>query len=305
MKSKFTAVIPTLNRPQDLIRAIESICSQTCHPDELIIVDQSLGSESRDLVGPLMLKFSFINLIYIHDSSILGLVDAKRVAVSVSRGEIVCFLEDDVVLEDDFIEQIKRGFTSRPEMLGCCGVITNPPSHSLGYKFLFNIFHRGIFKDIRVNIYGVYSGRSNDLIASNMLSGGLSAWRREVFSVIKFDVVNEFHMYEDIEFSTRAGYHFGSRFFINPNACLKHNPSPINRAVLGAKHKRKLIECILYYKKRRYFNWAISALLWLLIGFLIEALLQSFRATNIEPVKGYFSGIKEGVLRKCINSNHD
>ena len=36
-----TAVIPTRNRPDDLERAVLSICAQSRLPDALIIVDQS------------------------------------------------------------------------------------------------------------------------------------------------------------------------------------------------------------------------------------------------------------------------
>ena len=45
MKENISIIIPTRNRKQDIIECIDSICSQTLLPDELIIVDSSDTSE--------------------------------------------------------------------------------------------------------------------------------------------------------------------------------------------------------------------------------------------------------------------
>lgn len=293
-----TAVIPTRNRPNDLSKAVVSILAQTRLPNELIIVDQSPGDESRSIVDALISGDQRIPLVYIHDQRIAGLVDAKRVAAERAEGDLVCFLEDDVILEPDYIEQIEQGFADRPDMVGCCGIITNPPRQSAAYEILFRIFHRGIFMDSRVGLYGHFSGRGNKLIASEMLSGGLSAWRREVFEVVPFDVANGFHMFEDIDFSTRVARHFGPRLYINPNACLEHHCSPVNREVQGPRQRRKLTECIVYYKKRRNWPGATLALPWLLLGLLLESGFQSLSVRSLDPLQGYFNGLRDGFTKR-------
>ena len=298
--SKISVVIPTLNRPIDLITAIESICLQTLMPNELVIVDQSPLNDSKELVVRLMLKFPSIHLLYIHDTCITGLVHAKQVAVDNVTGDLVFFLEDDIFLEHDYIEQMQIGFIKNPNMIGCCGIITNPPYRGFFYKFLFQIFHRGIFKDIRVNIYGKFNGRNNKLIESNMLSGGVSVWKKEVFNSCKFDMINGFHMFEDIDFSTSVANVFGSRLFINPNARLEHYISPINRLKLGAKQRQKLTECLMFYKKRVDWPWAKTSLIWLLLGMMLDACVSSLCSFSVQPIKGYFSGINQGLQKKVM-----
>ena len=297
-----TAVIPTRNRPSDLAKAVASVLAQTQLPDEFLIVDQSPGDESRLIVESLWPGESRIKLMYIHDTSISGLVEAKQVAASRASGNIVCFLEDDIVLEADYIEQIELGFVRLPEMLGCCGLITNPPHQPPGYAAIFHIFHRGIFRDIRVGLYGHFNRRVSKLIASDKLSGGLSAWRREVFMAVPFDVANGFHMFEDIDFSTRVARHFGPRLYINPNARLEHHCSPTNREVLGPRQRRKLTECIVYYKKRRNWPWATFSLSWLLLGMFIESVFQSYSSRSFGPIRGYFCGLRDGFVKKIIYS---
>ncbi len=296
-----TAVIPTRNRPQDLGKAVASVIAQTRMPDEFIIVDQSLGEESRQLVESMMFGNSSIRLIYIHDQQVTGLVDAKRVASEQATGNIVCFLEDDVVLEAEYLEQIELGFLQHPDMMGSCGVVTNMPRQPKGYHFLFHLFHRGIFKDKRVGLYERFEGGGHALIPSVMLSGGLSAWRREVFSVVLFDVANGFHMLEDIDFSTRVARHYGPHLYINPNARLAHYSSPVNREVLGPRQRRKMNEFIMYYKKRRDWPGANFALSWLMVGLFIEAIFQALKSRSVEVLGGYFTGVREGVSRKVSN----
>jgi len=290
----FTAVIPTLNRPIDLGHAVVSILSQTVLPDELLIVDQSVDDQSLRQVMSLMQGYDSIKLNYIHDATISGLVDAKRVATNCAIGDIVCFLEDDIVLENDFIEQILKGFTDKTDMIGCCGIVTNNQPRASFYSSVFNIFHRGIYLDKRVAIYGETTGRGHNLVKSNKISGGLSAWRKEIFLEIEFDPENGYFMLEDIDFSTRVENHFGQHLYINPNARLEHNCSPVNREAMGRRHRRKIFEYIMFYKNRR--DWAYSnvSLMWLLMGIFLESLFKAVLVYSMWPIKEYFCGLYEG-----------
>lgn len=296
-----SVLLPTKNRPYDLVNALNSILMQTRLPAELVIVDQSVDESSVLAVQNIMSQFNSVKLTYIHDAKILGLVDAKRVAVNNASGDLICFLEDDIVLEADYIRQIELGFIKQPTMMGCSGVITNPPKVGILYKFFFKIFHRGIFEDNRINVHGKYSGDNNNLKQSNMISGGVSAWRREVFDNVEFDVANEFHMFEDIDFSTRVAQHYGKQLFINPNARLAHYCSPINRDLLGTRERRKIRECFTYYKKRKDWQNAPISFYWLLLGMLLEVIFQSFSCLSFKPIQGYILGLRDGYTKKIIS----
>lgn len=298
-----TAVVPTRDRPLNLIDAVRSICTQTRLPDELIIVDQSASDESFQIVSKLTSEIIAIKLIYIHDPAIKGLVDAKRIAVEHASGEIIYFLEDDVILEPDYFEQIELAFYKKTKMLGCSGIITNPAARGRIYKLLFRIFHRGIFKDKRSDIYGNFSGREHSLIPSDKLSGGVSAWRREVFEDVPFDVLNGFHLFEDIDFSTRVHKRFGNVMYINPNARLEHLSSPINRDVEGVRQKRKITEYILYYKKRRGSEFVSFPFLLLLFGMFLDALTRSIINRSADPLLGFFLGLYQGFKKKVFLFN--
>ena len=295
-----TAVIPTRNRPVDLENAVLSVCGQTRPPDELAIIDQSPGEESRSrILALLATRAGAMKIDYVHDPSIAGLVAAKKAAVARASGDVVCFLEDDVVLEPEYIASLERGFAEKPDMVGSCGVVTNLPPLAPHYFALFHFFHRGIFRDPRVGVHGVVTGSGHALIPSDYLSGGLSAYRREVFERVPFDVANQFFALEDVDFSTRVARLYGERLYINPNARLEHRMSPVNRAVLGPRQERKVREFVVFYKKRRaHAKRAHLALL--AAGLLLEALFQSVRERSIAPLAGYFRGLWRGARWKVL-----
>ncbi len=300
---KISAAIPTKNRPDELQVAAASILTQRRRPDELIIIDQSAGNSGRRQLETLMsARGQGIALQYVHDQSIQGLVHAKQVAARIATGDVVCYLEDDEVLEPGYFEEIELGFREHPEMLGCCGLVTNLPPLPAGYVPLFHLFHRGMFRDPRVGVHGYVKGENLPLIESDYLSGGLSCWRRAVLEKIPFDVDNDFHMLEDVDYSSRAAREYGHRFRINPNARLEHRMSPVNREVLGPRERRKLREFLLFYKKRAAQPWAPLQLAWLLVGLLLEALWQSLRAASFAPLVAYFAGIADG-LRTELRGN--
>lgn len=301
MSIKITAVIPTKNRPIDLMNAVLSVFEQKRIPDEFLIIDQSPGDDSKTGVNALALKFPNINLLYLHDTSITGLVHAKKVATEKASGDIVCFLEDDVVLEPEYLQQIEKGFLDQPNMIGCSGIITNPFPQPAVYNFIFHFFHRGIFRDKRLAVYGFYNGIGHDLISSDKISGGLSAWKKEVFKEIPFDPSNNYFMLEDIDFSTRVVSKFGAKLFINPNARLEHHWSPVNRDLMAVRQQKKMVESITFYKQRRTWPCAHLAMVWLLVGLFFEAIFKSFLTKSIEPFTHYLKGIKIG-LDKSVTS---
>jgi GT2 family glycosyltransferase len=300
-KNKITAVIPTRNRPYDLVTAVKSVYDQTRPPDELIIIDQSDNEDSKLNINLFVKDHENIKLIYIYDPKISGLVEAKNESLIYANGDLICFLEDDVVLETEYFSELEIGFDKKPEMLGCCGVVTNPPQNNFLHKLLFKLFHWGIYKDPRVFLNGLSFKIHNQFLKSDKLSGGISAWRREVFDAVSFDLLNGFHLFEDIDFSTRVAKYFGPRLFINRNVRLAHYCSPLNRDFLGSRQRRKLTECFIYYKKRKEWPWARISHFILLIGMLLDAGYESIRSKSIQSLKGYFLGLYDGFCKKIIN----
>src|SRR5580704_14549402 len=105
-----TVIIPTKNRPTDLQQVTRSLFEQTVGPQSLIIVDQSYDEESRHRVEIELAKAAARGMAwklnYIHDKEVSGGAMARNRAMNVADGNIWLFLDDDVVLEPEFIERL-------------------------------------------------------------------------------------------------------------------------------------------------------------------------------------------------------
>ena len=102
---KYSVVIPTLSRPEDLIKAVRSLTQQEPLPSQLIIVDQSPATTAKTEVVEICANYPSINLFYLHEQSIKSLPVAKQYSLSWVTGDIVCFFDDDVELEPLRLEE--------------------------------------------------------------------------------------------------------------------------------------------------------------------------------------------------------
>ncbi len=295
MSFTLTAVIPTKNRRSDLLIAVESILSQSHLPGELIIVDQSDSDVSKHDIEQLCKNSKYARLVYIYDPKVRGLVHAKKVACEIAKSEIVCFLEDDIKLENDYFYQIQQGFAENKNMMGCSGIITNPLYRSQFHQWIFHLFHRGLFRDVRFDVYGIPKGLVTKCILSNKISGGLSAWKRDVFKSVQFNEESGLFMLEDIEFSMRVDDHFKNSLYINPQARLEHFWSPVNRDKELVRRHKKITENFIFFKSRNKNVIDYIAFGWLLTGFSIETLFSVLIERSFKPLTYFIFGLKNGL----------
>ena len=291
MNKKLSLVIPTKNRANDLMTLVDSIMNQSLMPDELIIIDQSDTPKSKELVQNKLRDVSNPKLIYILDPNIKGLVDAKRYGTSISSHELVCFLDDDLILDDHFLKQIVKPFQFDTKILGSSGVFINFPMRSKLYSVMYSLFHKGIFSDPRPQVFRKYEGYTNPLLSTNVLWGGITIWNVDVLKKVPFDNKNFLFMMEDFDYSAKVRKSLGNNFFINPNARAIHNHSDVNRASETDQEARKISEYIAYYKKRKTNFIDLIHLIWLMIGLFLHVLFMSLKVRNIKLIKAFFKGI--------------
>ncbi|WP_458188195.1 glycosyltransferase family 2 protein [Haladaptatus sp. NG-WS-4] len=96
-KPLVSAIVPTLDRPRLVERAVESIDAQTYSNIEIVVVDDS---SYEDVLPP---SFENIgrNLTYIGGDSPEGLPKARNRGIDTASGDIFAFLDDDDVWEPD------------------------------------------------------------------------------------------------------------------------------------------------------------------------------------------------------------
>jgi GT2 family glycosyltransferase len=235
-------------RPQPLLQLLQSVQGQTLCPDEILIIDGSINKEIEFILE----ENQFKNLKYfLVDQEYRGLTRQRNFGIERvgKEMEVVCFLDDDTVLEKDYFEQLLKTYEIYPEALGVGGYITNESQcEFIGYdyqpkiqEFYFDGWKRkdgsrfilrkrlGLDSNCLPGYSSLYShGRSVGFLPPTgktyeveMLMGGVSSFRKKVFNSLKFSTYFEgYGLYEDADFTLRVSKI--GELYLNTAAKLNH-----------------------------------------------------------------------------------
>ncbi len=229
---KFSLIICTYMRPKPLLQLLQSVQGQTMYPDEILIIDGSTNEETETVLN----ENHFDNLNYFKVSAEhRGLTKQRNYGIERvgTEIEIVCFLDDDTVLEKDYFEQLLQTYAIYPEALGVGGFIINETKcEFVGNhyqpkidEYFFDGWKRkdgsrfilrkklGLDSDCPPGYSPLYShGRSVGFLPPSgkiypveMLMGGVSSFNKKVFEGLQFSTYFDgYGLYEDADFTLRV-----------------------------------------------------------------------------------------------------
>jgi GT2 family glycosyltransferase len=245
----FTLVVCTYMRPKPLLNLLNSVKTQTLLPNEIIIVDGSTNLETKEMLE----HNHFQNLNYfLVDKHNRGLTKQRNFGISKtsSHSEIICFLDDDTVLETNYFKEIIKTYNLYPEALGVGGFITNEATWQKTKEnyiprineFFYDGWKRkdgsrfilrkklGLDSDLKPGFLPEFSnGRSvgflppsGEIYQVQQLKGGVSSFKKSVFETFEFSAFFEgYGLYEDADFTLRVSK--TGNLYLNTNARLEHN----------------------------------------------------------------------------------
>lgn len=118
---KISVIICTFNRSESLRRALNSLRKVLIPKDlscEFIVVDNNSHDDTR-LVFDETNRHGDINLRYVFEAR-KGLSHARNRGISEARGEIIAFTDDDVIVHEDWIQNIDKAFNEHHDVV-CIG----------------------------------------------------------------------------------------------------------------------------------------------------------------------------------------
>src|SRR5262245_19640629 len=108
---KVSVVIPTYNRAVDLQATIRSIAGLTTkHPWELIVVDNNSSDNTREIVRDAQTWYP-VPLLSIFEPE-QGRCAALNAGICASSGDIIVTTDDDVRVEDDWLDRAVAGLSA-------------------------------------------------------------------------------------------------------------------------------------------------------------------------------------------------
>ena len=121
---KFTLIVCTYQRPQAIVTLLNSVNDQWVYPDQIVIVDGSKDTNTQKVFT----SHAYKNLEYVLvDKENRGLTKQRNYGIDKVEptSEIVCFLDDDIVLTPPYFKLLLDTYKSYPEALGVGGYIIN------------------------------------------------------------------------------------------------------------------------------------------------------------------------------------
>lgn len=252
---KFSLIICTYMRPKPLLQLLQSVQEQTLYPDEILIIDGSINTETEILLK----EKNFENLEYFLVAlEQRGLTKQRNYGIErvASEIEIVCFLDDDTILEKDFFEQLLKTYEMYPEALGVGGYIKNEAQcefvgddyQAKTDEYYFDGWKRkdgsrfilrkklGLDSDCPPGFSPAFSHSrsvgflppSGKIYEVEQFMGGVSSFRKTVFRILQFSTYFEgYGLYEDADFTLRVSKI--GKLYVNTAAQLSHFHNPSGR----------------------------------------------------------------------------
>lgn len=192
-------IIPVYNAEKTVGDCLKSVYTSTYTDFEVVVVDDNSTDDSLNIVNQFPCK-----IIRMAENS--GPASARNRGAEASRGEILFFLDSDIIIERNTLEQIVKSFRSKHNITALfCSYQKNTISSNFysQYKnFVHHYTHQNSFEDAAT------------------FCGGFGAIKREPF--FKFAGFDEnYRSLEDMEFGYRL-YKAGCKIYLNKEIQVTH-----------------------------------------------------------------------------------
>lgn len=232
---KVSILLPTYNRATLLPNCTASVISQTYKNWELIIADDGSSDNTPDEVKKL--QGLDPRIIYHRNKSNLGLPQNRNISLSLASGDLIWFIEDDMILNHDCLEKLVETWNDilkKGNYLGalCPALVSKERDHDTRRGVLD--FARSLKKlDLTKNpcivdqktglIYRNFSPEFTNVVEIEDCHA-CSIYRKEVFDQITYDskayIGNYIGEESDFHFRLRK---MGYKIFFQPQARIYHN----------------------------------------------------------------------------------
>lgn len=230
MISNSAVIICTIARPDGVEEAVVSVLNQSTAPALVVIVDGSDSQPiSRSLNSLRQLSTHLTRIIHVECQRGLPLQRNRGIGAALSENpelDYVHFIDDDVVLERSYIENIENIFQSYSDAIVVGGHDENriPKRHSLlGRLGLFDSVHEG---RILRSAFNIICESSNQTTQVQWLSGLSQSFRVSLLGGLRFSESIRFYG-EEVDMHIRCA-EFGKLYW-TPLAKLQHRSSEIGR----------------------------------------------------------------------------
>lgn len=311
---KYSLVIPTYKRPDDLRNTLVSVFNQSRKPDELIIIDDDVLPNEilesfRQKSNSDGIQFHYHKKD--HDVEPRGLSESKNLALKIASWDVVIIVDDDIVFPPQALDSLMTvwdKYGSDDKLIGVGGTVINSRKKTWYEKTFNKIFGLTSRLPFDVNDVGfqVWNDEINKFTKGYYLYGCISSFRRQTARQIGFrELASGRTALEDVDFCLRAK-RLGYYFLIEPKAAIYHYQAKGGRDSefeTGFKEgrNRKLI----FQESCQQDTMTKIRFIWANLGWILRQILVGHFPRAHGMIRGLFSSISNNVTKSSNNSSQD
>lgn len=322
----FSVGISTFNRNDDLARCLDALTRQTCADFEVVIVN---GGEPEGVERTVeRFKGLRIKVVAQHRP---GLVEARNLTWKASTADVVCLIDDDLVVSPEWLDQVRGAFLSDPRIAGVSGPTIIPEERrkmrdfalylenfstggniflrAAGKLYLAIVLENKLHEVGRILKSGCFTPGSNyeecltldGLIDVDYLEACHMCFRRSVLEELGgFDYIYEgTSEWNEPDFSFRVRAH-GHRLVFNPKAVTWHYISQGGVFKARTNSFERSVNFLVFYRRwiradsiEKFFRFGFNLLCINLYWFY--KFLQSGNADWLKGFLGTLAGFRQRI----------
>lgn len=297
------------------MKLLDSVYKQTLVPDEILVIDGSYDEETKVLLKKPNLPGLKYFKVGVEER---GLTRQRNYGVTKTGKDIgvICFLDDDIILDQEYFQNLINTYEEFPDAIGVGGYIMeevkwerteNSPSYSefkidgwtrkLGSRHLFRkrlgLFSTkppGVMPDFSNGLSTGFLPPSGKTYPVEYFMGGVASYKKELFDRIGFSSYFEgYGLYEDMDFCLRTSRR--GQLYVNTAAKVHHYHEEGGRPN-KFRYGKMVVRNGWYVWRVKYPNPTVKAKLkWIVVA----VLLLSVRCGNVLSSKN-----KKEVILECF-----
>ena len=215
-----------------------------------------------------------VDLLYVQNKKERSLTISRNIGIAHCLGDVIVFLDNDVILDKNYIAEVLRAYREIPDAVGVQGIIpslaTKQRRHNTLNRLCFSFHTEKKRCRILPSASNTYPYEVDEVIECQWLSGGNSSYKREILQNFKFDEnLKKYAFKEDMDLSYRVFKQYPGSLYMTPYAKLIHNEPDTGR--ISNKERIYMQQVYTFYffyknidqtlKNKLIFYWSVTSLL--------------------------------------------
>lgn len=255
-----------------------------------------------------------------------GAARARNVGIKESTGDIIFFMDDDIILDSKYIEEILRTYDNYSEAKGIQGYIQNGIIDISNFRgILLNSIHKVFLMSYvernkcsyRITL-GTYPYSPSGIIRCQWLHGSNCSYKREVLQKFRFDEnLIKRSIGEDVDLSYRINKCYPNSLLMNPRATIIHESTSTYQVSRFTIYSSVLYEAYIFYKNieqttanKLFFilsifgQFFISSIMYLFVKRDVKSFFSLIRAHifTLKQIRDIKDGNLKFINRAMLNS---